>query len=293
MDKKTVSLVLGSGGARGLAHIGVIRCLNELGYEIKYISGTSIGALIGGIYAAGKLDEYEHWVKELDRTDVVRLLDISFSRGALFKGEKIIGVLRKLVGDRNIEDLPVGYTAVATDLNTEKEIWLNQGPLFDAIKASVAVPMVFEPVKIGKRLLVDGGLVNPIPIAPTLNDDSDITIVVDLNAPAEGIDLEPVQLSEAKENHSEYRTKLVKFIEDMFSSDDQTQDDIPGFYDLLMRSMDAMQTTIANFRMAAYKPDVIIRIPRDASDFFEFYKANKLIEFGYQRTKDTLKKMDQ
>lgn len=293
MDKKTVSLVLGSGGARGLAHIGVIRCLNELGYDIKYISGTSIGALIGGIYAAGKLDEYEHWVKELDRTDVVRLLDISFSRGALFKGEKIIGVLRKLVGDRNIEDLSIGYTAVATDLNTEKEIWLNQGPLFDAIKASVAVPMVFEPVKIGKRLLVDGGLVNPIPIAPTLNDDSDITIVVDINAPAEGIDLEPVQLSEDKDNHSEYRIKLVKFIEDMFSSNDQTQDDIPGFYDLLMRSMDAMQTTIANFRMAAYKPDVIIHIPRDASDFFEFYNANRLIEFGYQRTKDTLKKMGQ
>ncbi len=120
MNKKTVSLVLGSGGARGLAHIGVIRCLVDQGYEIKYIAGTSIGALIGGIFAAGKLDEYEHWVRELDRTDVVRLLDLSFSRGALFKGEKIIGVLKKLVGDRNIEDLPLGFTAVTTDLNTER-----------------------------------------------------------------------------------------------------------------------------------------------------------------------------
>jgi NTE family protein len=288
MDKKTVSLVLGSGGARGLTHIGVIRCLNELGYEIKYISGTSIGALIGGIYAAGKLDEYEHWVKELDRTDVVRLLDLSFSRGALFKGDKIIEVLRQLVGDRNIEDLSVGYTAVATDLNTEREIWLNQGSLFDAIKASVAVPMVFEPVKIGKRLLVDGGLVNPIPIAPTLNDDSDMTIVVDLNAPAEGIELKEVESDKENNFHSEYRKKLAVFIEDLFSSDEDANEDVPGFYDLLMRSMDTMQTTIANFRMAAYKPDIIIHVPRDICDFFEFYKASRLIDFGYKRSKDSL-----
>ena len=129
MSKKTVSLVLGSGGARGLAHIGVIRCLIERGYEIKYIAGTSIGALIGGIYAAGKLDEYERWVRELDRTDVVRLLDLSFTRGALFKGEKIIGVLRQLVGDANIEDLPIGFTAVATDLNTEKRNLVESGAI--------------------------------------------------------------------------------------------------------------------------------------------------------------------
>ena len=161
--------------------------------------------------------------------------------------------------------------------------------MFDAIKASVAVPMVFEPVKIGKRLLVDGGLVNPIPIAPTLNDDSMMTIVVDLNAPAEEIQLEPAEISENNQNHSEYRTKLVKFIEDLFSSDDDTQDDIPNFYDLLMRSMDAMQTTIANFRMAAYKPDVIIHIPRDVCDFFEFYKASRLIEFGNKRACESLK----
>jgi NTE family protein len=293
MDKKTVSLVLGSGGARGLAHIGVIRCLVDQGYEIKYIAGTSVGALIGGIYAAGKLDEYEHWVRELDRTDVVRLLDLSFSRGALFKGEKIIDVLKKLVGNCNIEDLPLGFTAVATDLNTEREIWLNQGPLFDAIRASIAVPMVFEPVKSDKRLLVDGGLVNPVPIAPTLNDKSDKTIVVDLNAPAEGIQLQENEMEKEKDFHSEYRKKLVCFIQDLFSSDDDTQEDVSGFYDLLMRSMDAMQTTIANFRVAAYKPDVVIKIPRDVCDFFEFYKASELIEFGYKRTKESLDKIRQ
>ncbi len=151
--------------------------------------------------------------------------------------------------------------------------------------------MVFEPIQSGKRLLVDGGLVNPVPIAPTLNDKSDNTIVVDLNAPAEGLELQANETGEKEDIHSEYHKKLVRFIEDLFSSDDETQDDVPGFYDLLMRSMDAMQTTIANFRVATYKPDVVIQIPRDACDFFEFYKASELIDFGYQRTKDSLHKL--
>jgi len=178
---KTVSLVLGSGGARGLAHIGIIEWLNDNGYEIKSIAGSSIGALIGGIYAAGQLDVYAKWVKALEKKDVIRLLDISFARKSLFKGDRIIDVLRDLVGDYEIENLPIAYTAVVTDLHEQREVWLNQGSLFDAIRASIAIPTVFTPHKYMGVTYIDGSLVNPIPIAPTLNDKTDITIAINLN----------------------------------------------------------------------------------------------------------------
>jgi len=179
-QRKTVSLVLGSGGARGLAHIGVIQVLEERGYDIRSISGSSMGALIGGIYAAGKLDIYSNWVCALDRLDVLRLLDVSFSGTAIFKGEKIINTLQDLIGQQNIEDLPIAFTAVATDLEESKEVWLSSGPLCEAIRASIAFPTVFSAVPYQGKTLVDGGLLNPIPIAPTLRDLTDITIAVSL-----------------------------------------------------------------------------------------------------------------
>jgi NTE family protein len=285
IGNKTISLVLGSGGARGMAHIGVIRCLHEHGYTIRYISGSSIGALVGGIYAAGKLDEYEKWVLELDRTDILRLLDWSFSHGALFKGDKIIEVLEKLIGNRNIEDLPIGFTAVATDLDGEREVWFNSGPLFDAIRASIAVPMVFEPVRHLGRLLVDGGLVNPIPIAPVLNIQSDRIFAVDLNAAAEGHITQLRQEAKPTESENEYRIRILGFIEKFLPGGDiQEPDKLPGLFDLILQSMDVMQTTIARYKMAGYTPDMTVNIPRDACGFFEFYRAGDLIDLGYQRT---------
>ncbi|MEX2353461.1 MAG: patatin-like phospholipase family protein, partial [Gammaproteobacteria bacterium] len=173
----------------------------------------------------------------------------------------------------------------------EREIWFNRGPLFDAIRASIAVPMIFEPIISGERLLVDGGLINPVPIAPTLNNDSRLLIAVDLNTEPEGHvsaedSLQQVQPTDTK---NEYRLKLVKFIESMFPSESENSpDEIPDIFDLMMRSMDAMQTTIARFRQAAYKPDVSINIPRDRCRFFEFYRARELIDFGYCRTEQAL-----
>jgi len=289
MGNKTISLVLGSGGARGMAHIGVIRCLQEQGYTIRYISGTSIGALVGGIYAAGKLDEYANWVLELDRTDILRLLDWSFSHGALFKGDKIIEVLEKLIGKCNIEELPIGFTAVATDLDGEREVWFNSGSLFDAIRASIAVPMVFEPVRHMGRLLVDGGLVNPIPIAPVLNMQSDLIFAVDLNAAAEGHVTELNRIDKPAVSDSEYRIKIISFIEKFLPTGDiHEPDKLPGLFDLILRSMDVMQTTIARYKMAGYSPDLTVNIPRDACGFFEFYRAGDLIDLGYQRTEAAL-----
>jgi NTE family protein len=139
-DSTTVSLVLGSGGARGLAHIGVIQWLGENGYTIRSIAGASIGALVGGIYAASKLDIYAQWVSALERMHVLRLLDPTIGSSGLFKGERVISVLRELIGDCAIEDLPIAFTAVATDLDSGQEVWLRNGKLFDAIRASMATP---------------------------------------------------------------------------------------------------------------------------------------------------------
>ena len=183
--RTSVSLVLGSDGARGLAHIGIIHELQASGYEIRSISGCSMGALVGGIFAAGKLDDFEHWVKAITKVDIVSLLDIAWQKHGLVKGDKIINTLIELVGDRTIEELPIPYTAVAADVRNEKEIWINSGRLFDAIRASISLPLFFTPVAYKDRHLIDGGVLNPVPIAPTFNDDTDLTIAVNLGGPLE------------------------------------------------------------------------------------------------------------
>ncbi len=169
---KTVSLVLGSGGARGLAHIGIIHWLEENDYKIQSIAGSSIGALIGGIYAAGKLDEYEQWVRSITKVDIVTLLDLSWEKSGLVRGDKVINTLINLVGDRLIENLPISYTAIATDIKGQKEIWIKSGRLFDAIRASISIPLLFTPFKYKGVVLVDGGVLNPVPIAPTCGDET-------------------------------------------------------------------------------------------------------------------------
>ncbi|MDH3510536.1 MAG: patatin-like phospholipase family protein [Gammaproteobacteria bacterium] len=286
------SLVLGSGGARGLAHIGVIRCLEDRGYDIRYVAGSSMGALIGGIYAAGKLDVYADWVCALQKSDIVRLLDWSLGGGALFKGDRLIGVLKDLIGDRNIEDLPVGYTAVATDLSRDsagREVWLNRGPLFDAIRASIAVPTLFEPSKKNGRLMVDGGIVNPVPVAPTLNNQTDITVAVDLNGKREPASrLLPPDSRPASVLPAAYRESISRYIDKVWPSADSPGSERIGFLDLVTRSMETMQATITQFKLAASVPAVIVRIPRNLCDFFDFYRAQELIDYGYRRTQQAL-----
>jgi len=279
-ERKTISLVLGSGGARGHAHLGVIKAIEERGLEIRNIAGTSMGSLIGGIYAAGKLDTYTDWVRQLSRRDVVRMLDFSFNWSSLFKGERIFQVLRELVGDSCIEDLPKGFTAVATAIDEQREVWFNKGSLFQAIRASSAVPGVFAPVRIGDRILVDGGLVNPIPIAPTLNDDTDLTIAVNLSA-LEECHNEPTPQEEpaAKEG---FLATISETLEDLLGNDDA--EETPDAAELLTSSIDVMQGAIARLKLAAYTPDKVVDIPRDACTFFEFHRAAEMSELGYDRT---------
>ena len=288
---KTVSLVLGSGGARGHAHIGVIRALHEMGFEVRNISGCSMGSVIGGIYAADKLDTYTEWAFQLTRGDVVKLLDFSFSLRSIFKGERIFDVLKELVGDRKIEDLDKRFTAVATSLEDEEEVWLNSGSLFTAMRSSTAVPGVFSPVKLNGKTLVDGGLVNPLPIAPTLNDPTDFTIAVNLA----GIDEDytpPDAVENKAEEKSSYRDKIADFLSGL------RDDDAPGnadsdldAADLLVKSIDIMQGAIARFKLAAYAPDKTIDIPRNACSFFEFHRAEEMADLGYDRAHKVLKNL--
>jgi NTE family protein len=283
---KTVSLVLGSGGARGLAHIGVINWLTENGYRIESVSGASMGALVGGIFAAGKLNTYTEWVKALEKSDVLRFLDLSFGSGGLFKGDRIMDILKDMVGEHAIEDLPVSFTAVATDIDRQREVWFTEGPLFDAIRASIAVPSIFTPHEYLGMTLLDGGLLNPVPIAPTFHDRTDITIAVDLNARrrrspavAQG---EPGQ--PAKE--SLYRKLIDQFLDTWQGGSDADNDaeqkgDI-GLFDLLARAFDTMQNAISAVKLAAYAPDIVIEIPRDTCASFEFYRAKEVIETGHE-----------
>jgi len=277
----TVSLVLGSGGARGLAHIGVIQWLTRNGYDIRSIAGSSMGALVGGIYAAGKLEVYAEWVLALERMQVVRLLDPAFGRTGLFKGERIMGVLRELIGEFAIEDLPVAFTAVATDLETGEEVWLRAGKLFDAIRASIATPLIFTPFEHGGRKLLDGALVNPVPVAPTLNDATELTVAVNLGGPSES---RPAPHPSAPIPYGNaYRQRIRAFVEGLHLSR------LPaarsrGVFDIAFASMEAMQNTIARLKLAAYSPDITVEIPRNACGFYEFWRAEELIALGGERT---------
>lgn len=276
-----VSIVLGSGGARGYAHIGALDWLQENGYEVRSIAGSSMGALIGGIFATGKLHLYTEWVTALERLDVLRLLDPTFARSGFIKGDRIMGVLRDLIGDCRIEDLPIAYTAVATDLDTGKEVWLREGKLFDAIRASIATPLVFTPAEHQGRRLIDGALVNPIPIAPTLTDTTALTIAVDLAGPSEAL---PVPQPSPRIDGNSYRARIRRFVDSLFPGDGMPAAPTLGSSEVFFAAIETMQTTISRLKLAAYSPDVTIEIPRNACAYYEFWRAKELIDLGRKRT---------
>ena len=263
-----------------MAHIGVIQWMTEQGYSIRSIAGSSMGALVGGIHAARKLEVYTEWVLALERLQVLRLLDPTFGRAGLFKGERIMAVLRELIGECAIETLPITFTAVATDLDSGQEVWLNEGPLFDAIRASIATPLVFTPFKLGQRTLLDGALVNPLPIAPTLSDATDLTVAVDLSGPAQA-EAAP-SAPEPTPQGNGYRRRVREFVESLQPARVPVAAQ-PGLLDVAFVSMQAMQDTISRLRLATYSPDVTVEIPRNACGFHEFWRAEELIALGRER----------
>lgn len=282
-NKKTVSLVLGSGGARGLAHIGVIRWLEENEYEIKSIAGCSIGSVIGGVYAAGKLGELEAWMRALTKLDVISLLDVAWIGAGIFKGDKVINTMVELLGDTQIEDLPIPFTAVAADLETEQEVWINSGSLFGAIRASVSLPLFFTPYEYNGAKLIDGGVLNPVPIAPVFNDKTDLTIAVNLGG--------PLEFNQAPKNNPipfiQPNSKILKEIKKLIvqvQSYDQSHDQKKwGMYDVANKAFDAMQSTIARQKISAYPPDIEIIIARDACGTLDFDMSSEMIELGYKK----------
>lgn len=288
MEKRSVSLVLGSGGARGLAHIGVINWLNSHGFEIRSIAGSSMGALIGGIYATGKLDIYTDWVIALEKIDVIRLLDFSFRRNSLFKGERIISTLQDLVGECNIEELPVAYTAVATDAQEQKEVWLNKGPLFNAIRASISIPTIFTPYNYMGKQFLDGSLVSPVPIAPIMNDKTDLTFVVNLHGKPETNTVAPELKKTPETQKIRYHQRIAQFIASLQPSKLEHVPCDMGLFEVIEKSMDTMQNRITSLQLDSHSADAIIDIPCNICAFFEFYRASELIEIGRQKADETL-----
>ena len=283
-----ISLVLGSGGARGLAHIGVIRWLEENGLRIQSISGCSIGALIGGIYAAGQLYKFEQWVVAISKLEMISLLDIAWGNTGLVRGDRIIDALVDLVGDRQIEDLAIPFTAVAADIEGEKEVWINSGNLFDAIRASISLPLFFTPFNHNGIQLIDGGVLNPVPIAPTFGDDTDMTIAVNLGGAMETTEQPAIEASAAEPSSPSIKAKISQFIERFSQSSDNPDSSDWDAYDVANQAFDAMQSTIARLKLAAYPPDETIEIPRNACGTLEFDRATEMIELGYRKASEQL-----
>ncbi len=285
---KRISLVLGSGGARGLAHIGVIRELEKRGYKIEAIAGCSMGALIGGLYAKGKMEEYADWVTSLDRSDIFGLLDITGSPGGFIAGDKIMEKLESWIGDDDIEDLPIKYTAVAVDIERERELWMSDGSLYDAIRASISIPGVFTPYKYRGRVLIDGGVLNPIPVAPTVDRLTDRTFVVDANGPP--TDLISWRKAREASGNGDEKSWFAKALEKigMGSSGGSAEERKRDVMSILMQSLDTMQAALTRQHLAVFQPDYVFRIPRNLCMIHEFHRAEEIIEMGKKIAQDLL-----
>jgi NTE family protein len=272
--KKKVSLVLGSGGARGMAHVGVIKYLEENNYEIESISGCSMGALIGGFYAAGKLDVYVKWIEDIDVIDMLKLLDFKGS-GGFVSGETLMDKMKELIGDCKIEELPIKFTAVAADIDAEKEVWINEGSLLNAIRASISLPLFFTPYLHNGKLLVDGGVLNPVPIAPTFHDSTDLTIAVNLGGDA--VSESPLK---KKKKDLPFSQKIKEYMSKISLPDSITSQN--GMYVIANKSFETMQGTIARMKLSAYPPDIEIDVPRNLCGTFEFNRAKEVVDYGYE-----------
>ncbi len=284
--KQPVSLVLSSGGARGVAHIGAIEELEKQGFEIKSIAGTSMGALVGGMYATGKLDVYKEWMCSLDKMDVFNLIDFTFSKNGIMKGDKILREMKRMIPDRNIEDLSIPFVAVATDISNDKDVVFNSGSLYDAIRASISIPTVFTPFVKDESYIVDGGVLNPIPINRIKRVDDDILVVVNVNARV------PNNKPPLPENNNHEEKRYSKYINTVINKLNyfipKHETDKLGYFSLLNKTMGLMLHQISLMTLEKYQPDILINISRDSFGTYDFYKSEKIIEAGRSATKKAI-----
>lgn len=307
-----MALALGSGGARGYAHIGVIEALRARGFEIVGITGSSMGAMIGGLQAAGRLDEFADWAKSLTQRTILRLLDPSITAAGVMRAEKILEAVRDILGEVTIDELPIPYTAVATDLLAGKSVWFQHGPLDEAIRASIAIPGVIAPHEVGGRLLADGGILDPLPMAPLAAVNADLTIAVGVSGSEVIGKREPepgatadflnrmVRSTSALLDASAVRSLLdrptaravlSRFGADTWSDEESAsgQDDavdealeVPklGSFEVMYRAFDIAQSALTRHMLSAYPPDLLIEVPRSTCRSLDFHRAAEVIDIG-------------
>jgi len=283
--ERTVSLVLSSGGARGVAHIGVIEELERQGFKINSIAGSSMGALVGGVYASGNLQIFREWICDLDKKAVFNLVDFALSTNGLVKGNKIIRELKKIIPDLNIEDLPLNFTAVATDIKNKKEVLFETGSLYEAIRASISIPTVFKPCMVEGMVLIDGGVLNPLPINRVKRNNNDLLIAVDVNSPVLFEKHVAVKKTSTKEIELNYFTFLMNKGFRFLPKFTGTQ---LNYYTLLSQTASLMIQQISALTIEKHKPDILIKIPMNSYGPFHFYKSEEIIKAGELATRKAL-----
>lgn len=292
---KTVSLVLSSGGARGLAHVGVIEELERRGYNITEIAGCSAGALVGGMYAAGKLPEFKDWICNLDRIDVFSLMDFTFSSRGFIKGEKVYQALKKVVPDQAIEDLPLRFSCNAVDVNSGKEHVFAQGSLYKAIRASGSIPSVFLPAQIDKRNFIDGGVLNPVPISLLSDPHNTLVVVVNTNSLAEHFLPAPHKKSSQKQSMNlpewlmEYQNKMKTYFPEEEKKVPQKR---YSAMELVTRSFDLLQDRYCQLLLENYSVEVEIKVASIQAGTLEFHRAAELIEVGRIKASEALDRLE-
>lgn len=292
--RPTIGLALGGGAARGFAHIGVIRTLAAHGIVPDVIVGTSIGAVVGGCYAAGQLDNLETWARSLTVRSIMSYLDISLSGSGLIGGGRLAGKLTEQLKDARIEDLPMRFAAIATEFNTGHEIWLTRGRLSDALRASYALPGIFPPVKIGGRWLVDGALVNPVPVSAARALGARVVIAVNLNADLFGRGTiiashgsddsdEPPPLAEAHTGLRALFGREASLRRKLFGDHGR-----PGIPTVMVEAFNVMQDRITRARLAGDPPDVLISPRLGPIGWFDFHRNKDAIQVGVDATEKAI-----
>ncbi len=287
MMKQKVALVLSGGGARGLAHLGVIEELEAQGYEITSIAGTSMGSVIGGVYALDKVEVFKDWAYSLDKRKVFSLVDFTVNKLGMVRGDKVFKKMKQLIPDERIENLPIPYAAVAVDMIAKKEVIFTEGSIYDAIRASVSIPTVFTPVKADHKLMVDGGVLTNIPIDHVARTKGDILIVVNVNADV------PVHMPEVldkdhEEKQSRYNKRTREFYKHLQKLTPTNDEENLSYFNLISRTIDLMTWRIDQLALERHNPDLLIEISRESSTMWDFYKAEELVEHGRLVAKDKL-----
>jgi len=282
-----IALVLSGGGARGIAHIGVIEELEKRGYEVTSLAGTSMGALVGGIYALDRLREFKEWLFTLDRLKVFNLVDFTLSRQGLVKGDRVLKRMEEFIPDGDIENLRIPYAAVAADILNREEVVFTRGGVYDAIRASISIPTVFTPVRTRKGLLVDGGVINNIPIKHVQRHPGDTLVVVNVNADIP-VEKPPESKKEEEKKESAYREKLRDFqayLSDIlpFGGEDEKEENLDrnfDYFDLINMTISSMTHTIAQNTLRQYSPDLLIQVSGESCGTFDFFRAEEMVEMG-------------